>query len=395
MMERKTPGVYVTETSLNPAPIEGVGTSTAAFVGPTAQGQAGVSAVTSYSEFAAAYGTAATLQFAPVTKGGAPIVVPNYMALAVQAFFENGGQQLYVSRVATTSVPAAADYQAALAALANVGDVSVVAAPGSSVFGGVGGAAPTPAQAAAILAELIAHVNQVQYRFAVLDTPPNYSVSDVETLRGLIACDSAALYFPWVTVVDPLAKGTQINIPPSGFVCGIYAQSDSQHGVWKAPANIALAGAVGLEQNITDLQQGPLNSAGVNCLRTFPGRGILVWGARTVSSNPQWIYVSVRRFTMYLEQSIEQGLQWVVFEPNGPALWAQIANAVEAFLLVQWRAGALQGISPQQAFFVRCDRTTMTQTDIDNGRVICEVGIAPVQPAEFVVIRIEWIVNAT
>ena len=395
MPEMNAPGVNSRESGSSPPPIRGIATSTAAFVGPTLQGPAAGQAsepITSFLQFETVYGTAQNLQFASPITGAGPVTVVNYMASAVQGFFANGGQQLYVSRVVTTQLPTAADYRAALRTLNGIKDISVVAAPGSSVFGGNPGEAPTPAQAAAIQNELIAHVEEMLYRFAVLDSPPGYSASDVQALRALVKSDNAALYYPWVTIANPLAEqsSASINVPPSGFVCGIYARSDAQQGVFKAPANLQVMGAVGFERAILDAESSALNALGINCLRYFPERGNLICGARTISSDPQWKYVNVRRYLIYLEQSIDQGTQWVVFEPNGPSLWGAVKNAIQNFLLNEWRHGGLLGLKATDAFFVKCDATTMTQDDIDNGRVICLIGVAVVKPAEFVIFRIGW-----
>jgi uncharacterized protein len=177
-------------------------------------------------------------------------------------------------------------------------------------------------------------------------------------------------------------------LPPSGFVTGIYARSDIERGVHKAPANEVVQGLTKFEININKPRQDVLNPEGINALRFFEGRGNRVWGARTMSSDPEWKYVNVRRLFIYIEHSIDQGTQFAVFEPNNQRLWANIRQAVEDFLLVLWRDGALLGDKPEQAFFVRCDRTTMTQNDIDNGRLICLIGVAPTKPAEFVIFRI-------
>jgi phage tail sheath protein FI len=171
-------------------------------------------------------------------------------------------------------------------------------------------------------------------------------------------------------------------------VLGVYARSDTERGVFKAPANEIVRGALDLEQEINDQVQDDLNPKGVNVIRSFPGRGIRVWGARTITSNALWKYVSVRRLFIFLERSIYEGTQWVVFEPNDDRLWARVTDTIRLFLRSQWRLGALFGRTEQEAFFITCDRTTMTQDDILNGRLICEIGIAPVRPAEFVIFRI-------
>ena len=188
----------------------------------------------------------------------------------------------------------------------------------------------------------------------------------------------------------------EIALPPSGFVSGIYARNDVERGVWKAPANEVVRGLTQFEININKARQDVLNPEGVNCLRFFEGRGHRVWGARTMSSDPEWKYVNVRRLFIYLEHSIDKATQWAVFEPNNERLWKNIRSAVEDFLYVLWRDGALLGSKPEEAYFVRCDRSTMTQNDLDNGRMICLVGVAPSRPAEFVIFRVgQWTANAS
>ncbi|HEX3407864.1 MAG TPA: phage tail sheath subtilisin-like domain-containing protein [Caulobacteraceae bacterium] len=285
-----------------------------------------------------------------------------------------------------TGAPSTADYQDALNRLLALEDVSIVAAPGSSSF-----AAPTPA---AVNQMLIGHAETRRaYRIAVLDTPPSLEISDVRTLKGLIDSEYAALYYPWVIVANPLAatdptQPSELPLPPSGFVTGIYARSDVNRGVWKAPANETVTGALRLQREVRFGEQEVLNPLGVNCIRTLPNRGIRVWGARTTSSDPEWIYVNIRRYFLYLEASIDQGTQWAVFEPNGERLWANVVTTISDFLYAEWVSGALLGTTPQQAFFVRCDRSTMSQADLDNGRLICLVGVAAIKPAEFVIFRI-------
>jgi phage tail sheath protein FI len=200
----------------------------------------------------------------------------------------------------------------------------------------------------------------------------------------------AAFYYPWIRIVDPVTQ-TIKTVPPGGHVAGIYARTDIERGVHKAPANEKIAGAVDVEFPVTKGDQDILNPKGVNCIRQFRGRGILVWGARTLSDNTYWKYINVRRLFNYIEESIEEGTQWVVFEPNDERLWARVRATIIQFLTRVWRDGALMGTKPDEAFFVRCDRTTMTQDDIDNGRLICIIGIAPVKPAEFVIFRMtQW-----
>ena len=200
----------------------------------------------------------------------------------------------------------------------------------------------------------------------------------------------AALYYPWVTILDPLT-GNEINLPPSGFVAGIYARNDVEYGVHKAPANEIVNLAIDFEFRLSKAQQDILNPKGINCFRFFEGRGYRLWGARTISSDPEWKYVNLRRYFAFLERSIEKGTQWVVFENNNQRLWSNVRLTIEDFLYNEWKSNHLMGENPKKAYFVRCDRSTMTQNDIDNGRLICHIGVAPVRPAEFVIFRIgQW-----
>lgn len=267
----------------------------------------------------------------------------------------------------------------------DVDEISIVAAPGYS-FDYVA----NPQRGDAIVQHLLTHCETMRYRVAVLDSPNDQVVSEIQEFRGKFDSKYAALYYPWVTIVDPLDPDgrREIELPPSGFVAGIYARTDVLHGVFKAPANEVVLGAVSFEKLLNKAQQDVLNPDGVNCFRFFEGRGFRLWGARTISSDPEWKYISVRRYFAYLEHSIDKGTQWAVFENNGPTLWANITQTVSDFLFNEWRNGALLGNKPEEAFFVRCDRTTMTQNDLDNGRLICLVGVAVVKPAEFVIFRI-------
>ena len=280
-----------------------------------------------------------------------------------------------------------ARFKTGLRQLEEVEDLSIVAAPGCT--------APYDSvhdriQADATLGLLIAHAERMRYRIAVLDSPPAQDLDQVRNLRDKFNSKFAALYYPWVTVLDPVSR-QELNLPPSGFVAGIYARNDIQRAVWKAPANEVVTLAIGFEQVLNKSQQEVLNPLGINCFRFFEGRGFRLWGARTISSDPEWKYVNIRRYFSYLERSIDRGTQWAVFEPNGDALWANIRRAIEDFLLKEWQLGALLGDRPEKAFFVKCDRSTMTQNDLDQGRLICLIGIAPLRPAEFIIFRIgQW-----
>ncbi|SFI42327.1 phage tail sheath family protein [Albimonas pacifica] len=565
MPEYLAPAVYVEETSFRAKSIAGVGTSTAAFVGPCARGpiSSGANAVvppllTSVSDFERVYGGPDPLRI----NGAA---TPNYLALAVQAFFANGGGRLYVARIAGAAAATAAsgefgpadsgvslsarapggariagseanfrvafaqvqtestkaialrkpagtmvriadDYYVigtnpmvtsaadatAFDGLADAGALSLVScavtvedpsgviweaadlgfhplhpryagtvmgasppngddalanpvrldveddttapvlrqalcrANGSgrtvALSGGTdGNAAPTPAVYTEALNTLLAledvsiiaapggaeigsaaGINQAliasaetrrSYRIAVLETASQQTIAQVRTTKSGLDSSHAALYYPWITIsnplaaTDPLAPG-RIDVPPAGAVCGIYARTDIERGVWKAPANETVTGAVGLQRHVRFGEQEVLNPLGINCIRALPNRGIRVWGARTASSDPEWKYVPVRRYFLYLEASIDRGTQWAVFEPNGERLWDNVRTTVADFLYNEWVSGALLGATPAEAFFVRCGRDTMTQNDIDNGRLVCLVGVAALKPAEFVIFRI-------
>ncbi len=235
---------------------------------------------------------------------------------------------------------------------------------------------------------LVAHCENLASRFAVLDIPQDVKkVQDVITHRDIFDTQYAALYHPWLEIFDPLAK-KNICIPPSGSIIGIYARSDNTRGVHKAPANEVIRACVGLDCQYNKGEQDILNPKGVNLIRAFPGQGIRVWGARTASSNSLWRYVNVRRLFIFIEETIKANTNWVVFEPNDEMLWVRVKRTIEVFLNNQWRSGALAGSAASDAFFVDVGRTTMTNDDIDNGRLICVIGIAPVKPAEFVIFRI-------
>lgn len=253
-------------------------------------------------------------------------------------------------------------------------DVSIMSVPGVT--------------SANVQLSLVNHCEQLASRFAVLDMPKNAkTVTDIMKHRDIVDSDYCAMYHPWLQVYDPLDK-KDIFIPPSGSVVGIYARSDNSRGVHKAPANEIVANCTGLYVNYNVGEQDLLNPKGVNLIRKFPGAGIRVWGARTASSKPLWKYINVRRLFIYLEESIKANTNWVVFEPNDANLWSRVRRTIEIFLEGVWRTGALVGGSPGDAFFVDIGPNTMTKDDIDNGRMICVIGVAPVKPAEFVIFRI-------
>jgi hypothetical protein len=281
-----------------------------------------------------------------------------------------------------------------LEALAEVDDIAIVALPDA-------GSIQDSDLQFLVTQHLITHAQSDKYRIAVVDGPQGASMNQIRAFRGNFDTSYAALYHPWIETLDPNgppAPGIptpKLELPPSGFVAGIYARSDITRGVFKAPANEVVYGLTRFESNINQGRNEVLNPENINSLRFFPDRGNRVWGARTLSSDPEWLYVNVRRLFIYLEHSIDKSTQWVVFEPNNEALWRNITRTIKDFLEVQWRNGALLGETPDQAYFVLCDRSTMSQNDLDNGRLICLIGVAPVKPAEFVIFRIgQWTADA-
>jgi phage tail sheath protein FI len=406
MPEYLAPGVYVEEVPSAVKPIAGVGTSTAGFIGVAAdvsdawnpETRAGMPRrpddkpyvqapvlsarpVSSWTEFTQAFGD--------IQEGN------QYLAHAVYGFFNNGGSRCWVVRLATTARDLAKNLDLALQQFESIDEIAIVAAP-----------LPPNTTAAALnaaQASLIAHCERMEDRVAILD-----SGRDIKGDNLVISGDDSgiwrpaanpkgygAFYFPWIGVADPLGEaGARITVPPSGHLAGVYARSDAERGVHKAPANEVLRGALGVRYPVSKILQASLNPRGVNCIRAFDGT-IKVYGARTLASDPQgdpeWTYVNVRRLVNFLRESIDEGTQWVVFEPNAPELWSKIRRNLSAFLNGVWATGALLGAAPEQAFHVRCDETTNPPEVRDLGQVVAEIGVAVVKPAEFVVFRLsQW-----
>jgi phage tail sheath protein FI len=271
--------------------------------------------------------------------------------------------------------------------LAAVDEITMVCMPDIMTLAANGG---DDVQMRDLQGKMIAHCEMAGDRMAILDAPPEMLPQDVlEWRMNTAGYDSkfAALYYPWLEVMNPLTNQPML-VPPSGHVAGVWCRTDTTRGVHKAPANEVTLGVNGLGFQVTHAEQGGLNKVGINCIRSFPGRGIRIWGARTLSSDPEWRYINVRRLFNYIAESIMEGTQWSVFEPNDERLWMQLRIAATNFLMRTWREGALFGSTPEQAFFVKCDAETNPPEIIEAGQVICEIGIAPVKPAEFVVFRL-------
>ncbi len=400
-----SPGVYIEEVDRGSKPIEAVGTSTAAFIGESMLGPTNEPVlVTNWAQYTRLFGD---------------FQHSNHLAHAVYGFFNNGGTKAFICNVAEKTMtaeefakkqaepekaakpepgkkdgPPAPAALPALSAKVNPGlfigkdegpgrrtglnvfndipEISLVCAPGQT----------DPAIQDAVLS----HCENMKYRFAILDAPEELTRDGINKLPKPRDSQYGAYYFPWIQVYDP-EKGN-IYVPPSGHMAGIYARSDAERGVHKAPANEIVRGALGLRYSISKPEQDFLNPRGINCIRNLGDRGIRVWGARTVSSDPSWRYINVRRLFLMVEQSIEIGTQWVVFEPNDFTLWKRVKRNITAFLLRIYNSGALMGKTAEEAFFVKCDEETNPPEVVDAGQMVCEIGLAPVKPAEFVIFRI-------
>lgn len=296
----------------------------------------------------------------------------NHLAHAVYGFFNNGGTRCYVTQVSSED-----GVQLALRHFEAIDEIALVAVPG--------------VLANTVQGAVIDHCEKTGDRFAILDGQRTADYLP-DTIKGQIRnSDYAALYFPWIQVYDPVIKAP-IYVPPSGHLTGIYARIDAERGVHKAPANTVVRGALGVEARLSKAHQDGLNPDGINVIRNFNG-AITVWGARTLGgdANGEWKYLNVRRLFLFLRESIDNGTRWVVFEPNDPSLWAKINRNVSAFLTTVWRAGALFGATPEEAFYVKCDAETNPPEIRDQGQVVTEIGVAVVKPAEFAIFRIsQW-----
>lgn len=359
--------------------------------------------------FSHVFGTEAPLPDAPFIVELGTGSAPNGLDI-VQALFGGVAAQLMVGTVLNAgvamdiqltggsdgAVPTASEYQGAaheeqsfrtgLKQFEAIDDISIIAAPGST-WNYTG---DHQKEANTIINHLLTHADRMKYRIAVIDSAEGQTIAAVRKMRAKLDSKYGAFYYPWVRILDPITRD-EIGLPPSGFVAGIYARNDIERAVFKAPANEVVRSAIGFERLLNKAEQEVLNPEGVNCFRFFPGRGYRLWGARLLSSDPEWKYVNLRRYFAYLEHSIDKGTQWAVFEPNGELTWANVRRTIEDFLLNEWLNGALLGEKPERAYFVKCDRSTMSQNDLDNGRLVCLIGVAPLRPAEFVIFRIgQW-----
>ncbi|MEG4304905.1 phage tail sheath C-terminal domain-containing protein [Microcoleus sp. D3_18a_C4] len=421
-----TPGVYVEEISSGLAPIAGVGTSTAGFIGiidiaatTAAKGEGGaektapkesaklalavalakkntfIASEDRYSIVVRDQKEGEEVQLSPSVNSGEVKLCTNFtefknffgdfsgdrgqniLAHAVYGFFRNGGTRCFV-----VWVKAENELEAALDRFEAIDEIAIVAAPGLT--------------SKSSLDKINAHCRLLGDRFAIFDADEDITLEELKpgSDKLLGNSDYAALYHPWIQVFDPTSNELKF-VPPSGHVAGIYARVDNIRGVHKAPANESILGAIGLKQEISKIKQGPLNADGINCIRNLNGN-IRIWGARTLGAgkdNPDFKYINIRRQFNYLRESIDEGTQWVVFEPNNAELWAKIRRNVTAFLTNEWRKGALFGTTPQEAFFVKCDAETNPLDSRKLGQVVTEIGVAVIEPAEFVIFRLSQIVT--
>lgn len=312
-----------------------------------------------------------------------------FLDSALQGFFENGGKKCFVHPVCydeTLCLPVVA-LECALAELENLAGADLMASP--DLMRLLRDVENVSNQDALEMQNMILrHCAAVRGRFAVLDAVPHADSKTVTVQRRCLSGDNGALYHPWLKVVGSDIPPGGEWIPPSGHVCGIYARSDGDKGVHKAPANEEILGVADVETRIGTSEQDRLNPQHVNCIRSFPGRGIRIWGARTVSRYPEWTYVNVRRLVLTLERWLEGYMTRLVFEPNGPGLWGRIVRDVSGQLNGLFLAGAFKGRSAAEAFYVTCDSSVNTEDVRDLGRVVCEIGLAPASPCEFIIIRI-------
>ena len=360
--------IMVEEITQN-APIEGVCTTIVAFIGGSVKGPVlDPTYVTNWEAFEEIFGG---LDFS--SKGF-------YLAHAVDLFFKNGGRKAYIVRATAETTPSPGiSYASGLPCIEAVEDISIVAMPdGTNVIDQIA---------------LVRHCEKTLYRFAIIDSAPDPrnvgDANDVKLQRQKLISDKgyAAIYYPWIQVQDPRTKRIRI-IPPSGAVAGVFTRNDIEKGVHKAPTNVPVIGALDTEVSVDQPDQNGLNRIGVNVIRRFTGRGLLVWGAWTTSSDSIWKNVMVRRAAIYFEQSIANGTEWAAFEPHDEVTWGAVKQSVVEFLNRSWKDGMLQGAKPEEAYFVRCDRTTMTLADIENERLVIEIGVALTRPSEFIVLKV-------
>lgn len=354
--------IKIDEINPFPSSIKAVSTSIAGFIGETEKGPNTPTLITSYLEYERIFGGFFSAE--------------KYLPDAVKGFFLNGGERCYICRITSDSSSSVclsdflgkSNQNTGLSGFESIEEISIIYCPNSQAITGLTEA-------------LITHCELMKNRFSIIDSLKGEKPTSITKPRNTLY---AALYYPWINIADsPLRL-----VPPGGHIAGIYARTDIQRGVHKAPANELVRGAISLEYGVTKSDQESLNPQGINCIRKFVGRGILIWGARTLSEDPEYKYINVCRLLMFLKQSIQKGTQWVVFESNNEKTWATVIQLITNFLTEIWKGGAFMGTKSKEAFFVKCDLETMTQNDIAQGRLIILIGVAPLKPAEFMIFQI-------
>ena len=377
----KSPGVHIESAGDRFVPLEAVETGVTAFLGVTEKGPANQpTRVGSYEQYQKVFGA-----------------VDGYLTAALRGFFDNGGRSAYLVNVAPEGGldPTPDDFiglqgtvPRGLQALERIEDVDLVVAPDLMTHYRKSVGFPGPEQVLAVQRAMVEHCEKMHDRFCLLDSLPGHSMPEVLDWRGRFDSSHAALYFPWVKV----GQGeTSLSVPPSGHIAGAIARTDRAEGVHRAPANQPIAGVVDVAQRVRKRDRDICFDHRVNTLSAFPGRGIRIWGARTLSSDQAFMQINVRRLFILIRKSVEKFAQWVVFEPNQPSLWKNLVRSCTVFLDDLWQRGALVGGSREEAFYVKCDEETNPPEARDAGELVCEIGISPVKPAEFIIVRIhQW-----
>ena len=375
----KSPGVHIESAGDRYLPLERVETGVTAFLGVTDKGPGNEpTRVGSYEQYAKVFGEG-----------------DSFMTSALRGFFDNGGKTAYVINVAPEGGldPTPDDFigqqgnvPRGLQALERIDDVDIVIAPDLMTHYKRSVGFQEPSHILAVQRAIIEHCEKMHDRFCLLDSLPGHNLQEAVEWRGHFDSSHAAFYFPWIKV----RKGEEVlaPIPPSGHIAGSIARADGIEGVHRAPANQPIEGLVDVAQRVRKRERDYCFDHRINTLIAFPGRGIRIWGARTLSSDPSFVQINVRRLYILIRKSIEKYAQWVVFEPNEPSLWKKVVRSCEDFLNDLWREGALVGGAKDEAFYVKCDDETNPPEARDVGELIVEIGISPVKPAEFIVVRI-------
>jgi phage tail sheath protein FI len=376
----RTPGVHIESMAERFKPLGEVRMGVTAFLGRVSGGEANVPVkVDSFDRFCTMFGNDGSIT-----------------AQAVRGFFENGGETAYVVNITPSDGRSVspddfigAKAKRGLRVLEALEEVDLVVAPDLMACYGKEVGFETLDAIHAVQRAIIDHCERMQDRFAILDSPPKMDLDDIVAWRRRFDSSYAALYYPWI--VTRVGEEAGPAIPPSGHIAGLFARCDIESGVHRAPANLKLQGIVDIDIFVHKRERDLLFDNKVNGIHAFPARGLRVWGSRTLASDKAFTHINVRRLFIMLRRSINLFAQWVVFEPNGHGLWKTLTRSVEAFLFEQYKKGSIVGTTPEEAFFVKCDEETNPPEARDAGELTIEIGVAPVKPAEFIVVRIhQW-----